>query len=41
MAQWTLANMPNSLNGKIYIITGTSSGIGTVMAYELAKRGAL
>lgn len=32
--------MPADLNGKIYIITGTSSGIGTVIAYELAKRGA-
>jgi|AntRauMFilla1563_2_1112583.scaffolds.fasta_scaffold02518_2 NAD(P)-dependent dehydrogenase (short-subunit alcohol dehydrogenase family) len=41
MAQWTLADMPNSLEGKTYIVTGTSSGIGTVMAYELAKRGAV
>ena len=32
--------MPTDLSNKTYIITGTSSGIGTVMAYELAKRGA-
>jgi NAD(P)-dependent dehydrogenase (short-subunit alcohol dehydrogenase family) len=32
--------MPNDLTGKTYVITGTSSGIGTVIAHELAKRGA-
>lgn len=40
MKKWTTAEMPKDLSGKLYIITGTSSGIGTVMAYELAKRGA-
>lgn len=40
MKNWTTANIPNNLTDKTYIITGTSSGIGTVMAYELAKRGA-
>ena len=40
MKNWTTAEMPNDLSDKLYIITGTSSGIGTVMAYELAKRGA-
>lgn len=40
MKNWTTAEIPNNLTDKTYIITGTSSGIGTVMAYELAKRGA-
>lgn len=40
MAKWTTAEMPTDLSYKLYVITGTSSGIGTVMAYELAKRGA-
>lgn len=37
---WTAANMPTDLTDKIYVITGTSSGIGTVIAHELAQRGA-
>ncbi len=41
MKNWTLANAPVDLSDKIYVITGTSSGIGVVIAYELAKRGAL
>ncbi len=40
MKEWTLAAMPADLSNKTYVITGTSSGIGTVIAYELAKRGA-
>ncbi len=40
MEKWTTAEMPKDLSNKLYIITGTSSGIGTVLAYELAKRGA-
>lgn len=40
MKNWTTTKIPNDLSDKQYIITGTSSGIGTVMAYELAKRGA-
>ena len=40
MKKWTMAEMPKDLSNKLYIITGTSSGIGTVLAYELAKRGA-
>ncbi len=32
--------MPKNLKGKIFLITGTSSGIGTVMASELLKREA-
>lgn len=41
MKKWTAANIPPDLSEKTFIITGTSSGIGTVLAYELAKRGAL
>lgn len=41
MTNWTLSDMPEDLTGKIYIITGTSSGIGTVVAHELARRGAI
>lgn len=41
MSNWTTQNLPTNLSGKTYLITGTSSGIGTVMAYELAKRGAV
>lgn len=41
MKGWNRVNIPQNLANKIYIITGTSSGIGTVMAYELAKRGAM
>ena len=37
---WTNKDIPNNLKGKIYIITGTSSGIGTVMTFELLKKGA-
>lgn len=40
MSNWTAQNIPSNLSGKTYVITGTSSGIGTVMAYQLAKRGA-
>ena len=40
MTNWTLSDMPEDLTGKIYLITGTSSGIGTVIAHELARRGA-
>jgi len=40
MKKWTTAEMPKDLSNKLYVITGTSSGIGTVLAYELAKRGA-
>lgn len=40
MNKWTTDQIPANLKDKVYIITGTSSGIGTVMAYELAKRGA-
>lgn len=41
MSNWTAQNLPTNLSGKTYVITGTSSGIGTVMAYQLAKRGAV
>lgn len=40
MSNWTVQNIPSDLSDKTYVITGTSSGIGTVIAYELAKRGA-
>jgi len=40
MTHWTLADAPDDLTDKIYVITGTSSGIGTVIAHELARRGA-
>jgi len=40
MRNWTRDNIPANLSNNTYIITGTSSGIGTVIAYELAKRGA-
>jgi NAD(P)-dependent dehydrogenase (short-subunit alcohol dehydrogenase family) len=40
MMNWTLSDVPKDLTGKIFVITGTSSGIGTVIAYELARRGA-
>ncbi len=40
MENWTSAEIPADLSTKTYVITGTSSGIGTVIAYELAKRGA-
>uniref|UniRef100_UPI00404AC052 SDR family NAD(P)-dependent oxidoreductase n=1 Tax=Flavobacterium sp. TaxID=239 RepID=UPI00404AC052 len=40
MKNWTTNEIPNDLKDKVYVITGTSSGIGTVLAYELAKRGA-
>jgi NAD(P)-dependent dehydrogenase (short-subunit alcohol dehydrogenase family) len=32
--------MGNTLHGKVAIVTGASSGIGQVTAYELARRGA-
>jgi len=35
---WNIENMPTVLSDKTYILTGTSSGIGIVIAYELAKR---
>lgn len=40
MTNWTRENIPTDLSDKTYVITGTSSGIGTIIAYELAKRGA-
>ncbi len=40
MTHWNLSEMTKDLMDKIYVITGTSSGIGTVIAHELAKRGA-
>lgn len=40
MKNWTTIELPSDLRDKVYVITGTSSGIGTVLAYELAKRGA-
>ena len=40
MTTWTLADAPANLTGKIYLVTGTSSEIGTVIAHELARRGA-
>ena len=40
MNSWTNKDIPSNLLNKTYVITGTSSGIGTVIAYELAKRGA-
>ncbi len=40
MKHWNRKNIPADLSGKTYVITGTSSGIGTVVAYELANRGA-
>lgn len=40
MTKWSLSDAPKYLTGKIYLITGTSSGIGTVIAHELARRGA-
>ena len=40
MTDWTLVDAPKDLKGKIYVITGTSSGIGTVIAHELTRRGA-
>lgn len=40
MKNWNRSEIPLNLSNKTYVITGTSSGIGTVMAYELAKRGA-
>jgi NAD(P)-dependent dehydrogenase (short-subunit alcohol dehydrogenase family) len=40
MKNWTRADIPADLGDKTYIITGASSGFGTGIAYELAKRGA-
>lgn len=40
MAKWTSQDIPENLKGKTYVITGTSAGIGTFMALELASRGA-
>ncbi len=40
MKQWTAVSIPQDLSNKTYVITGTSSGIGTVLAHELVKRGA-
>jgi len=40
MKNWTRDNIPANLSNNTDIITGTSSGIGMVIAYELAKRGA-
>lgn len=40
MPNWPLSDAPKDLTGKIFALTGTSSGIGTVIAHELARRGA-
>lgn len=40
MTHWTLSDAPEDLKGRVYVITGTSSGIGTVIAHQLARRGA-
>ncbi len=40
MKNWTRDTIPADLSDKTFVITGTSSGIGTIIAYELAKRGA-
>lgn len=40
MTRWTLPDLRRDLRGKIYLITGTSSGIGTVIAHELLRGGA-
>lgn len=36
-----MESIPSDVSGKIYAITGTSSGIGAVIACELSKRGAM
>ncbi len=40
MTSWKIEHIPKDLSDKTYVVTGTSSGIGTVIAYELARRGA-
>lgn len=38
--KWDLSAVPDDLSGRIVVITGTSSGLGLMTSFHLAKRGA-
>ena len=40
-SQWESCGTNQRLDGKIVVITGASSGLGKVLAEDLAKRGAV